>query len=53
MLASALTACALIPAVAQVTFATALKDTRVILTFLMDAKVSIVTIPFDWCVYIQ
>jgi len=31
MFASALTACALIPAVLQVTFATALKDTRIIL----------------------
>ena len=53
MLASALAACALIPAEAQVTSVTASKDTRVILIFLMDAKVGIASIPFDWCVYIQ
>jgi len=52
MLASALTACALIPAV-EATSATAPKDTRAILTFLMDAKVSIASIPFDSCVQVQ
>jgi hypothetical protein len=52
MLASALTACALIPAV-EATSATASKGTRAILTFLMDAKVSIASIPFDSCVQVH
>lgn len=38
-LALARTACVLIPAVDQVTFATAKKDTRAIRMFLMDAKI--------------
>jgi len=53
MLASALTACALIPAVDQATFATARKDIRVILTFQMDAKVGVASIPFDSCIQAQ
>jgi hypothetical protein len=46
VLASALTASVLIPAVAQVTSATAPKDTRAILTFLTDAKVGTAIKPF-------
>jgi len=45
MLASALAACVLIPAEAQVTSVTASKDTRVILIFLMDAKISMSVLP--------
>jgi hypothetical protein len=41
MLAAAITVCALIRPVAQVTSATALKATREIPTFLVDAKVRI------------
>lgn len=43
MLASALTACASIPAV-EATSATAAKGSRAILTFLMDAKVGVATV---------
>jgi hypothetical protein len=52
-LALARTACVLIPAVDQVTFATAKKDTRAIRMFLMDAKVGIASIPLDSCIQAQ
>ena len=53
MLASALTACALIPAVDQATCATARKDIRVILTFQMDAKVGVASMAMFVCVIIR
>lgn len=53
MLAAAITVCALIRPVAQVTSATALKATREIPTFLVDAKVRIAcmyTYLDSWCI---